>query len=156
MSSGSASTARALAPECIDTPFGTFPLDRRAAIEFPEGLPGFERCARFVLLASDELAPFCCLHAVEGPPSSFLAIDPRLVVPGYRALLSQTDQLRLGCREGDDSTVVLALVGFDDGGTPYANLRAPVVINPARMRGCQVMPHQSPHPIRSPLSSLTR
>lgn len=156
MNSVSGSTARVAAAEWIDTPFGPFPLDRSAAVEFPDGLPGFEACARFVLLASDELAPFSCLHAVEGPPSSFLVIDPRLVVPGYRAPLSQTDQLRLGCREDDDSTVVLALVGFDEAGTPYANLRAPVVINPARMRGCQVLPHQSPHPIRSPLTSLTR
>jgi flagellar assembly factor FliW len=143
------------AAESIETPFGTFRLDRAAMVEFPSGLPGFEQCGRFVLLASEELRPFSCLHAVDGAPASFLVIDPRDVVPDYQVALGQTDLLRLGCHPGEP-LILLSLVGFDEGGAPYANLRAPIAINPARMRGCQLLPHQSPHPLRCPLSTVPR
>lgn len=146
---------RVHAAESIDTPFGVFPLDRAAAVEFPSGLPGFEQCGRFVLLAPEELGPFSCLHAVEGPPASFLVVDPREVVPDYQLALSQTDFLRLGCHPGEP-VILLSLVGFDEAGAPYANLRAPIAINPARMRGCQVLPHQSSHLLRYPLSIAPR
>jgi len=42
---------------------------------------------------------------------------------------------------------------FAAGQGPSVNLRAPVVINPARMVGCQVMPHDSLYPLRHPLAA---
>ena len=40
-----------------------------------------------MLLSSPELAPLHLLHHVEGPAASFLAVDPRLVLPSYRTVL---------------------------------------------------------------------
>jgi flagellar assembly factor FliW len=136
----------------VSTSFGSFRVDRRDAVEFPAGVPGFEQCRRFVVLASDEIAPLRCLHSVDGPPASFLVVDPREVLAQYRAVLSQTDLFRLGATDGTP-LLWLAVVGFDDGGEPYANLRAPIVINPERMLGYQVMPHNSLYPLRHALTS---
>ena len=66
----------------IQTRFGEFESDPRNVLHFPVGLPGFEQCRRFVVLSSMAMAPVQCLHAVDGPPASFLVVDPRVVLPG--------------------------------------------------------------------------
>ena len=134
------------------TPFGHFALSGHEAISFPSGIPGFEDCRRFVLLSAEELAPLSCLQSVEGPPASFLVIDPRLILHDYRCMLGQTDMVRLGVTQAG-VLLWLALVSFDEGQRTYVNLRAPIVINPERMLGYQVMPHHSLYPLRHPLPS---
>ena len=68
----------------------------RNAIAFPDGIPGFEACRRFVLLTSDPLAPLQRLESIEGPPAAFLGIDPRLLMAEYRCRLSDNDMRALG------------------------------------------------------------
>jgi flagellar assembly factor FliW len=144
----------AAAPEAvvhhIETRFGMFEVDDKSLIVFGEGLPGFEQNRRFVLLSSDELAPLHVLHAVDGQAASFLAVDPRTVLPTYRTVLSAGDTLKLGATD-ETPLVWLALVTVDPEKGPSVNLRAPIVINPARMVGFQVMPHNSLYPLRQPL-----
>lgn len=135
----------------LETRFGTFDVDPRDLVSFPEGLPGFEQCRHFMVLASDAIAPLQCLHAVDGPAASFLAIDPRLVLPRYRRQLAAHDMSRLGV-QGDTPLLWLALVTVDEQGHAYANLRAPIVINPERMVGFQVMPLNTLYPLRHPLT----
>jgi len=116
-------------------------------IRFPQGLPGFEKCRGFVLMASEALGPLQCLKAIEGPPASFLVIDPRRVLPDYRCNLSDADRARLGAAE-EEALLWLALVTIELDGTIVVNLRAPIVINPAAMVGHQVVPYHCVYPIR--------
>ena len=116
-------------------------------IRFPQGLPGFEKCRGFVLMASETLGPLQCLKATEGPAASFLVIDPRRVLTDYRCDLSQIDRARLGVAE-EDTLLWLALVTIELDGTIAVNLRAPIVINPAAMVGHQVVPYHCIYPIR--------
>jgi len=135
----------------LTTRFGDFEADPKDVVTFPDGLPGFEQCHRFVVLSSAETAPLQLLHAVGGPAATFLAIEPRLVLADYRCALTPADLLRLGAIEAT-ALLWLALVVLDDGGAPSVNLRAPVVINPARMTGFQVVPSNSLYPLRYPLT----
>ena len=125
----------------------TSPLASPDTIRFPQGLPGFEKCRGFVLMASEALGPLQCLKAVEGPAASFLVIDPRRVLPEYRCDLSEADQARLGAA-GQDTLLWLAFVTIELDGTIAVNLRAPIVINPAAMVGHQVVPYHCVYPIR--------
>ena len=61
--------------------------------------------------------------------------------------------MKLGVTDDAAPLLWLALVTVDAGQGPSVNLRAPVVINPARMVGCQVMPHDSLYPLRHPLAA---
>ena len=67
-------------------------------------------------------------------------------------MLGQTDLMRLGANE---TTALLwfGVVSLDAEGAAYINLRAPIVVNPERMLGYQVMPHNSLYPLRHPLAS---
>lgn len=134
----------------IETSFGAFTVDPDAVIRFPNGLPGFEESREFVVLSSSELAPFSCLHSISGPSASFLVVDPRTVLDDYRCALSHADLQRLAVSD-DRALLWLAIVSVDDDGHVCANLRAPLAINPQRMLGSQVMPHNSLYPLRHPL-----
>ena len=110
------------------------PIDTSAppdgdVVTFPEGLPGFESCRRFVLVAAGDAAPFSVLQALDPPEPSFLVIDPALALERYRAVLSQSDRLRLRAAD-DDPILWLALVtvpGADDTDQGlFVNLRASI------------------------------
>lgn len=121
----------------IVTRFGTFTVDSDDIVTFAHGLPGFEKCRRFVLVSAPSLDPFTCLHGIDAPEPSFLTLDPRRVVPGYLTSLGDGDRHRLGLT-GDDTLLWLAVVHVDDE-SARVNLKAPVVINPRRMVGLQVL-----------------
>jgi flagellar assembly factor FliW len=131
-----------------DSPTTTVPVQlSRNAIEFPDGIPGFETCRRFVLLASDAIAPLQRLEAIDGPAAAFIGLDPRLILPTYRCRLSAHDLRSLGA-DAETTLLWLAIVTIEADGTVAANLRAPIVINPARMLGRQALPDDSLYPIR--------
>ena len=112
---------------------------------------GFENARRFVILSSPDHAPLQCLQSVDGPSPSFLVVDPRVVLEGYRTRLNQSDLARLGVAE-DAALVWLAIVTLAQDGA-FVNLRAPVVINPERMLGFQLVPSDSLYPLRHPLGA---
>jgi len=117
------------------------------AVTFPDGIPGFESCRQWVVMAAEDATPLRRLHALDGPDASFLAIDPRMVLDSYRCELSATDRRRLGAID-DEPLVWLALVMMENNGALTVNLRAPIVINPRTMMGQQVLPHNCLYPLR--------
>lgn len=116
-------------------------------VHFPDGIPGFEACRRFVILVSDAIVPLQRIDAVEGPPASFLCIDPRHVIPGYRCRLSAAEEQRLEVTP-TSRLMWLSLVSVEPGGAITVNLRAPIVVNADRMVGCQLMPDDNQYPVR--------
>ena len=129
----------------------TFSSD--AVVTFPDGLPGFESCRRFVLMSSNGLAPFTLLQGLDGAaPPSFVAIEPKAVSENYQTPLGGLDLARLGA-EAEHPLLWLALVAARPDGSATVNLRAPLVINPASMRGIQVVSADGAYPLEYPLAS---
>jgi len=116
---------------------GSVPADT-AVIAFAEGLPGFEHQRRFVLLSGPSFEPFTVLRGLGPDAPSFATIDPRTIVPEYAPRLGPQDLARLDAAPGD-TLVWLAIVSLDASGEATANLRAPVVISPASLRGVQLI-----------------
>ncbi len=120
----------------------------RDAVRFPDGLPGFEACRSFVLMQNEVLGP---LQLPEGDRRA------RGVVPGHRSAAGAAG-VPLRAERGrpasarrrptPDTLLWLVLVTIELDGTITANLRAPVVINPERMIGQQVVPYHCVYPIR--------
>lgn len=117
-------------------------------VDFPSGIPGFETCHRFVLVASPELAPLMCLRSVDPPEASFLAVDPRIIDPAYDLTLREFERVRLGAT--DEPLLWLAIVSIVSGDA-FVNLRAPIVINPGRMTACQFIRDDVDYPVSYPL-----
>jgi len=115
-------------------------------VEFPSGIPGFETHRRFVLIASAELSPLGCLKSVDSSDVSFLVIDPRLLSFSYDITLSDLERARIGAGP-DEPLLWLAIVTITENNAT-ANLRAPVVINPGKMLGCQVIRENDQYPVQ--------
>ena len=131
----------------VHSRFADADVDPGDVLMFAEGLPGYESARQFVLLDVPDQAPLKVLHAVNASEPCFLVVDPKRVLPTYRYELTDSDRQRLGA--SDDSTLLwLAMVIVDDAGTVAVNLRAPIVINPERMTGRQVMPNACVYPLR--------
>ncbi|HEX7942974.1 MAG TPA: flagellar assembly protein FliW, partial [Gemmatimonadaceae bacterium] len=125
-------------PANVETRFGRFATGANAVITLVEGLPGFEGCRTFLVLSSPEIEPLTCLQGLDEQKPAFLAIDPRMVDPGYPCRLDDLQRQRLGATA---STMLLwrAIVRVADGDGSTVNLRAPLVINPDTMRGLQLL-----------------
>lgn len=121
-------------------------------VTFVEGLPGFESCRRFILVASPGLSPFTLVQGVGDGAPSFVAIDPHLVDRDYLTSLERVDLARLKAEAGGP-LLWLALVTAQDSGEATVNLRAPLVINPGSMCGIQVIAADSPYRFDHPLSA---
>jgi len=119
-------------------------------VTFSEGLPGFEQSRQFVLVASPALQPFTVIRGVEAEAPAFVAIDPRHVDPRYPTVLARVDLARLAADERDP-LLWLAIITTHENGAITANLRAPIVINPATMRGLQLINVETDYPIAHPL-----
>lgn len=128
----------------------TSALPPKATVIFPAGLPGFERCRRFVLMYSEEFDPGVCLKSLDAPEPAFFLIDPRRLASDYQCQLSAADRARLGTPDGA-GCVWLVMVSWQNG-EGRANLGAPIVINPATMRGIQVVPAEAVIPVDASLS----
>lgn len=133
----------------IDTRFGKCAAPAADVVTIPEGMPGFERCRRFVLATSDEISPFTYVHGLDGSRPSFLAIDPRLVLEGYTQTLDAAHRQRLDAVD-DEPLLWLSLVRTE-GNQTTVNLRAPLVINPRRMLGVQVIAVSADYALDHPL-----
>ena len=121
-------------------------------VTFVNGLPGFETCRRFVLMSAPTLEPFVYLNALDAPQPSFLMVDPRLIMADYQMPLTDADRRRLDAG-GDDALLWLAMVRIGDG-EAAVNLQAPIVVNPRRMVGLQVVGADSDYPAGHPLPGL--
>jgi flagellar assembly factor FliW len=121
-----------------------------AMITFNEGLPGFETCRQFLLMTSPDSEPFAIIRGASPDGPSFVAIDPARVVPGYALVIEPADLTRLGS-DGAQQLLFLSIVTMHGDGRATVNLRAPLVINPASLRGIQIVTPESPYRIDHPL-----
>ena len=121
-------------------------------LSLTEPLPGFPRHRDYVLVAADTTGLLRWLQSVDPSGPRFLVVPPGPFVPTYAprlpgALLSELDL------DGPSAAELHCLVTVPDGDAraATANLRAPLVVNPATGRGRQVVLTEGGHPIRHPL-----
>lgn len=131
----------------VHSRFADADVDPADVMTFPDGIPGYEGWKQFVLVDVPDFAPLRVLHSVNSSEPCFLVVDPRTVLPSYRYSLGPADRLRLGARD-EHALVWLAIVSVLEGGEIAVNLRAPIVIDPVRMVGRQVMPNDCVYPLQ--------
>jgi len=113
--------------------FGRISYEMGAAIEFPQGLPGFESRRRFVAIEFADTAPLVFLQSTEEPGLCFITLPVLVVDPDYRLEMPAEDLEMAGLapdrkpRLGED-VICLAVLSLRETG-PTANLLAPVVVN---------------------------
>ncbi len=134
------------------TRFGNLEVDPLDVLLFTEGVIGFEESRHFVLLGDEREPALAWLQSTTDPELAFLAVSPRRFLRDYRLRAAQAD-LAMLLQEEDDETFVLALASRSEKGWSI-NLRAPIVINPVRRLGKQIVTLDE-QPVQFALPSFT-
>jgi flagellar assembly factor FliW len=124
---------------------------RPSVLLFPEGLPGFERTRHWQAVEHEDARPFLWLQALDNAGINLLVVDPSCVLSDYDPGLRAHDLARVGLTP-EDPRMLLSIVTWRADG-PTVNLRAPLVLNPGRMLGTQVILEDVRWPMRHPITS---
>lgn len=125
------------------TRFGQLDVADDEVIVFPEGLIGFEACTRYAIVDRREDRPVWWLQSLEMPGVAFILTDPASVVPQYRPTIPRADLDELGLGSVDEAALHVMLVVPEDPNEITVNLLGPLVVNPHRRVGKQVILHTS-------------
>ena len=120
--------------------FGTVDVDPERVLTFPEGLIGFPDFRDYVVMEFD-VRDDCVrwLQSVSEPTLGFVVMDPKAVFPDYDPEFSPDDLSPLGVGIPDDLVMLAVATVPKDIRKMTLNLQAPVLINPSRRLGRQVI-----------------
>ncbi|MDR2088384.1 MAG: flagellar assembly protein FliW [Clostridiales Family XIII bacterium] len=121
--------------------FGIIQIEDDSIYAFPQGVYGFEDVDSFAVFMHEEAGvSFVYLQAVRSAHPCFLVFSPWDMLPGYDPRVSDEDLRFFGVdSEKDLIFLVIATVPADDVRKLSVNAKSPVVLNPLRMVGRQVI-----------------
>jgi len=122
------------------------------ALAMAEPLPGFPGHRDYVLVPAEDAGRLFWLQSMAPDGPRFLAVAAAPFFPDYAPRIPGSVCVELGLADAAGATL-FCLVTVPDGdvAAATANLRAPVVVNPATHRARQVVLLDGEHPIRRPL-----
>lgn len=136
----------------VKTPnFGEIEVPAENVIHFDEGIPGFPRVHRFVILQFEHLKPFQYLQSLDDPPIALLVVNPFLLHPAYRFELSDADMGDLKTDKPEEVSVFVVATMPENPSEATLNLMAPILINLTHRCGKQVILLDSHYSVRHPL-----
>jgi flagellar assembly factor FliW len=125
----------------IDTgKLGSIQIPEDQLITFSQGLLGLSAFYQFVLLAPPETSPFLILQGVDQPELALVVVEPASLVPNFRFNRLNSNLEELKAQSPEDLQVFVPLTiptGQPEATT--ANLVSPILINPRRGLGKQVV-----------------
>ena len=121
------------------TRFNSIDIDEKQVVEFPDGLYGFEKETRFILLPFNPNveSPMEWMQSILSPHLAFAVTDPHLYVPDYRIKLLSEDKKKIELQENSPFCVKCIVTIPENYTEMTANLVAPVVINRKKKIGKQ-------------------
>ncbi len=125
------------------------PAPAVTALSLTEPLPGFPAFHDYALVAADGAGLVFWLQAIDPEGPRVLAVPAAPYFPEYVPAVPAAVRAELELRgSGDAAVYCLVTVPGGDIEKATANLRAPLVVNPATGRARQVVLADGAHPIR--------
>jgi flagellar assembly factor FliW len=109
------------------TRFGDFEVPCDRVLHFPQGLIGFPKARRFVILDHRPGSPFKWMLCLDQPDVAFAVAEPARMVPDYRPPLELAART-LGTSPADVALFVIVTIPSDPTAMTV-NLMAPVVVD---------------------------
>lgn len=129
------------------TRFGGITVTEDKVITMAQGIPGFEKLRRYIMLDHDPEGVFKWLQAVDDPSIAFLLTDPNVYQPGYAVPSKKADFDLLGIKDRADLAVfVMVCVSHKDRRISL-NLKAPILFNAANMSALQCIIDRDDYPV---------
>lgn len=119
--------------------FGEISVGAEYILEFPEGIPGFERFKRFGLVTIEEEDPFIRLLSIEEPRLGFVLVNPMLIWPDYNPDIGAEDLDGLDFKEADEMAVYCIVTLSAVPSEVTVNLKGPIFLNARTMMARQMI-----------------
>ena len=119
--------------------FGEVVVSRDETLTFPNGLPGFERCKRYGMIALEEESPFLRLLSMDNPSVGFVLINPLLIWPEYDPQISKDDLEGLEITSAEELAVYCIVTLSPVPQQVTANLKGPILINTRTQQARQMI-----------------
>ena len=130
------------------TRFGKIEISKDEIVEFSDGLLGFEKLHRYVILNTDEDSAFRWLQCLEEPDLAFVIIEPLNFMFEYDIEISDADAQSVGLNTAE-GVVLYVIVSIPDDPTKMtANLQGPIVINAKNRKAKQIISTNQGHCVK--------
>jgi flagellar assembly factor FliW len=121
------------------TRFGELNVNETEIINFAEGLLGFENLTKFFVVDPSDNTLILWLQSAEDEKIAFPIIEPKIFSPDYVVKLT-TNELNLLALENVNTSKIYSILTIPQNVIEMsANLKAPIVINPAKRIAKQVV-----------------
>lgn len=136
----------------VTTRFGLIQASETELIRVPEGLLGFRSFTQYIHLPDPEVTGLTWLQCVTAPDLAFALVAPPLAVSDYRIEIRPGDRAALEL-EDERTALIYVILNRGSGGGLTVNLQGPLVFNPVRRLGRQLVLTSSRFPVRFPLET---
>lgn len=130
------------------TRFGDIEVDESRIVRMKEGLLGFEQLKKYVLLIPDEKIPFWWFQSIEDGAIAFVVISSFAVKPDYAPKISDDNMKWLKIAVPEDLVLLSVVTIRHDPFKVTANLKAPIMVNAARLLARQAVLVESDYPVQ--------
>ena len=136
----------------VTTRFGLIQASESELYQIPEGLLGFRSYTHYLHLADPVVTGLTWLQSVTAPDLAFGLVAPPLAVSDYRIEIRPGDRTALEL-EDERTALIYVILNRGVGGGLTVNLQGPLVFNPVRRLGRQLVLTSSRYPVRYPLGT---
>ena len=111
------------------TRFGEVLINQSEIYTMPEGMLGFSKQHRYIIIDHQSNSFFKWLQSVDKSDLAFVIADPAAFMPDYNFELSQSDMDIIKLEKEEDCIVAVILVIPSNPDLITANLKGPIVFN---------------------------
>ena len=123
--------------------FGEIDIEEEKVITLENGMIGFPEFQKFALIFDEEKgiqsSSIMWLQSMDDPQTAFPVMHPNTVKPDYNPTVNDELLSPLGELKDEDMYVLVTLTAASDVKETSVNLKAPIVINTATRKGCQII-----------------
>lgn len=136
--------------------YGTIEYEESDLIHFTDGLFGFTELKDYIPLVLDENEDntILLLQSITNIDIAFVVVNPFSLDPDYNPVLSPEELSYLHVKSEDDLSYYVICVLRNNYLENTVNMKAPVVINPDKRIGMQVILNDTEYEFRKKLSSF--
>lgn len=137
--------------------FGEVELDENKLIHFENGIIGFPYLTDFALVHDEQkgdAAGIKWLQSVQEPGFAMPVTDPLAIVPDYNPVVEDEHLKAAGNLNSEDMLVLVTITVPRDIKQMSINLKAPIVINAAERRACQVIVEEDAYKVKFPVYDI--
>ncbi len=123
--------------------FGEIDIEEEKIITLENGMVGLPEYQKFALIFDEEKgiksSSIMWLQSMDDPQTAFPVMHPNTILPDYNPTVNDELLLPLGELNEENIYVLVTLTAASDVKETSVNLKAPIVINTATRKGCQII-----------------